>query len=278
MKQLYCYADGMIRPIEEGFLPLTDLGIQRGYGVFDFFRVDRRKPLFLDDHLDRLFSSAEQLRLDGVITRDELIKLIEALTEKNDLIHSGMRIIISGGDAADGYSIKEPRISILQDTLIPPPEHLPMKGIRLASHPYQRQLSNVKTIDYLMAVWLQPWMKEQGADDILYHHDEKITECPRSNVFIITPSGTLVTPGEGMLAGITRKNILSVANQLKINTVIRSVTLQEVKNASGVFICSSTKRIMPVDQVDDKSVGSPTSRKIMERIWDALIEMEEAPH
>mgnify|MGYP000243557514 CR=1 FL=1 len=60
---------------------------------------------------------------------------------------------------------------IIQAPLAEPTITLPETGIKLATYAYQRQIPDVKTTDYLMAVWLQPWMKQQGADDILYYYN-----------------------------------------------------------------------------------------------------------
>jgi branched-chain amino acid aminotransferase len=276
MKEIYCFIDGEIKKNEDCHLSIQDLGIQRGYGLFDFFRVKEKKPLFIEDHIERLFHSAKRMRLDNALDIHELRSILEQLINMNQFDHSGMKIILTGGDSADGYSISKPRLSIVQSQLIPPPDRLPT-GIHLASWNYQRQLPDVKTTDYLMAIWLQPWMKERKADDILYHHDNVIRECPRSNIFIITNEGHLATPAEGMLAGITRKNIIRVARKTGFPVSESNITLEELKNAAGAFICSTTKRILPVDQLDGHTIGSAGSREIMQQIWNGLLEMEEAP-
>ncbi|MEY4335662.1 MAG: hypothetical protein RLZZ45_581 [Bacteroidota bacterium] len=277
MKEHYCYMDGEIKKNEECHLSLQDLGIQRGYGLFDFFRVKGNKPLFMEDHIERLFHSAKRMRLDNALNIHEIRSSVEQLIHLNRLDHSGMKIIVTGGDSPDGYSISTPRLSIVQNPLLPPPEELPAVGIHLATWNYQRQLPDVKTTDYLMAIWLQPWMKERKADDILYHDQGMIRECPRSNIFMITHEGHLTTPAAGMLAGITRKNIMRVSGKTGIPLTERNITLEEIKKSAGVFICSTTKRLMPVDQLDGHTIGSELSRKIMQQVWDGLLEMEEAP-
>lgn len=278
MNDQFCFVDGEIKNTKDGCLPLTDLGIQRGYGVFDFFRVKGNKPLFLEDHLERLFHSAKRMRLETALQMDQLIPSILALAELNKLEHSGMRILLTGGDAIDGYSIIQPRLSIVQNSIAPPPDLLPEKGIRLASWNYQRQLSDVKTTDYLMAIWLQDWMKEQKADDILYHDQGSVRECPRSNIFMITEDGLLITPAKGMLAGITRKNILKAASKLNILAEEKEISLDELHDAAGIFISSTTKRMMPVDSLDGKDKQSIAARALMQLIWNELLKMEEAPH
>ena len=268
------YINGNYVEIEQASIPINDLGIQRGYGVFDFLRVAGDKPLFIDDHLDRFYVSAEVMRLNIEQERAELKSIIQQLINTNDLNHSGIRLILTGGASDDGYKINEPRLSIIQQRLKPPPDKLPETGIRLVSNEYQRQLPHIKTTDYLMAIWLQPWMKENNADDILYHTNELITECPRSNFFIINKQHVLITPKEKILHGITRKKIIAIAKKLGIEVQEKDIQLSEISEIKEAFITSSTKRMLPVSKIDDYILDELYTSGIMQSIWQHLMELE----
>ena len=268
------YINGKFVTNEQAVIPINDLGIQRGYGVFDFLRVAGDKPLFIDDHLDRFFYSAEVMRLKVKQERTELKSIIQELISTNKLNHSGIRLILTGGESVDGYIISDPRLSIIQQSLKPPPDELPDTGIKLVSNDYQRQLPHVKTTDYLMAIWLQPWMKEKNADDILYHHNGYISECPRSNFFIINKENILVTPKENILHGITRKKVIDIAKKLGIEIQERDIHLNEIENAKEAFITSSTKRILPVAEIDEFELAELYNSNILQTIWKNLIKLE----
>ncbi len=272
-KDVICYVEGKFVPVNEAGLPVNDLGIQRGYGIFDFLRVSGNTPLFIEDHLQRFKHSAAVMRLDEALDIEHLKQIVDRLIKENQFDHSGMRFILTGGDSTDGYTIGKPRLTVIQQSLSKPPETLPQQGIHLVTHAYQRQIPEVKTTDYLMAIWLQPWMKEQGAQDILYHHQGNISECPRSNIFIITQENMLITPETNMLKGITRKQILSLADQLGIQVETRDVLLQECFQAKEVFISSSTKRLLPVEMIDHKKIGDGT-KSTTQQIWNAFYELE----
>ena len=151
---------------------------------------------------------------------------------------------------------------------------LPETGIKLATYNYQRQIPGVKTTDYLMAVYLQPWMKEQGADDILYHDNGLIRECPRSNFFLVTDNNVLVTAKEDMLRGITRKNIIQVCKNEGIAFEELDLSLEVLKTAKEAFITSSTKRIIPVHQIDDIIYAPNYDDSIAKKIYDLLVKLE----
>ena len=273
LNRITCYIDKQYLPLENAGVPATDLLVQRGYGVFDYLRVANNKPLFLEDHLDRFYNSASIMRLGVSETREELIKIVHQLIARNNLPYSGIRLIIGGGDSADGYLIRAARLLILQQPLIAPAEIMPLKGIRLASYEFQRQLWEVKTTDYLMAIWLQPWMKSQNADDILYHQTGIVSECPRSNFFMIK-EGTLITPATHMLKGITRKNIISIALANNIKIEERAIHIQELKTAQEAFISSSTKRITPVSQIDDYILPPINEQSLCFKIFELLKDKE----
>lgn len=235
---------------EKAVLNLRDLSFLRGYGVFDFFRLAGEEPLFLDDHLRRFHSSAEGLHLSIKFTGTEIKNIISELITRNNLPATGIRLSLTGGYSADGYSIAKPNFIVSQHSFTPPDKRQIEKGVKLVSYPYQRQLPHIKTIDYLMAIWLQPSIKGKGFDDVLYHHDRIITECPRSNIFLVTNDDTLITPAENILAGVTRNKVLEVARKhFKVET--RAVNLDEIKTAKEAFITSTTKQILPVAQIDE---------------------------
>lgn len=273
LKNLTCYFDKSFLNLNEAGVPVTDLLVQRGYGIFDYLRVAGRQPLFLADHLDRFFNSATTMRLEIAESKQELIQIITKLIELNDLDYSGIRLIISGGDSEDGYKITTPRLLILQQPLAAPPEVLPKEGIKLVTHPFQRQMATVKTTDYLMAIYLQPWMKAQGGDDILYFSDDLVRECPRSNFFMVK-NGVLVTPVNNMLLGITRKNIISLAADKNFKIEQRDITVAELNTAEEAFISSSTKRVTPVKQIDNYVLPAIHNSSLTYKIFEWLKEKE----
>lgn len=266
-----CWLDGSYLPLNEAVIPPDDLGLQRGYGIFDFLRVMGRVPLYMEDHLDRFYRSAERMYLEVPVVRDELRRIILHLAEVNALTVSGMRFLLTGGSSADGYTISSPRLLVMHQPLSPPPAAWPEQGYKLFTHDFLRQMPEVKTIDYLMAIWLQPWLKERGGDDILYKYEGLVTECPRANFFIIREDGTIVTPVRNMLHGVTRLQIIRVARSIGLNVEERDLPLSEVLQAKEAFISSSTKRVIPIAGVDDRQYGS---NDVTRRLWAAMIAHE----
>jgi branched-chain amino acid aminotransferase len=241
-------------PADQASLLINDLSIQRGYGVFDFFKTLNHIPIFMEDHLDRFFRSAAHLRLGIGKSREELRALIDILRQKNNLPDSGIRLTLTGGYSTDGYSLGKPNLVISQQPLSVAITDTFQRTLCLVTYPHHRQMPDVKTIDYLMAIWLQPFIRGNGADDVLYHWDGVLTECPRSNFFIVTAEDTLVTPGRAILSGIIRSKVLELARQ-QFKTEERDIRMEELLTAKEAFVTSTTKHILPVLKIDDKVIG-----------------------
>lgn len=248
MHQWVFFNDDFI-PATEATLLYRDLSIQRGYGIFDFFRLNNGQPVFIEDHLNRFFRSAKEMHLSVDYGREDLQAIIYEMINKNTIIHSGIRITLTGGYATDGYTLSKPNLIISQQHFQPCTEEQFDKGIKLMTHNYQRQLSHVKTIDYLMAIHLQPKLKSIGADDILYHNNGWLRECPRANFFLVTQDDTIVTAANNILKGITRMKLLDQSHLFAIEE--RDISADEIYSAKEAFITSSTKQVLPVYQIDE---------------------------
>ncbi|HWK05815.1 MAG TPA: aminotransferase class IV [Puia sp.] len=269
MSEPYVLINDDLVPAEKASLLVSDLAIQRGYGIFDFFKALHHTPVFIDEHLDRFFHSAAELRLPIGKNREELAALLQTLMQKNGFPHSGIRLTLTGGYSSDGYELEKPNLIITQKSLSLTFRENLQKGLRLVSYPHQRQMPEVKTIDYLMAIWLQPYIRQNGADDVLYLRDGVVLECPRSNFFIVTGRDTLVTPSRYVLKGIIRMKVLELAGK-QFRVEERDITLEEARAAKEAFITSTTKHILPVWSLDGQPIGEGRPGKVSQWLSDEL--------
>jgi D-alanine transaminase/branched-chain amino acid aminotransferase len=125
-----------------------------------------------------------------------------------------------------------------------------------------------------MGVWLQKEVKEKQADDVLYYKNNVISEFPRSNIFIVNNNGELLTPASNILAGITRKKVLELAKDVMPVTA-RDIGTNELMNAVEVFMTSTTKRLLPIVEIDGKKIGDGKPGKITARLYELFLKMEQ---
>jgi len=276
MHDPFVFLNGEFIPSARATLQVSDLSIQRGYGIFDFMKTLDNTPVFADEHLERFMHSARQLRLDAGLSKQNLHNTINKLIEINNMPLSGIKLTLTGGYSPDGYTLSKPNLIVTQSPIQLPGADVYEKGIRLVSYPHLRQMPDTKTIDYLMAVWLQPYIKEHNADDVLYHRDGLISECPRSNFFIVTKRDVIVTPAENILKGVIRGKVLELAGR-QFEVEERVVTLDEVFDAREAFITSTTKHALPVVEVDGRRIGSGSPGRVSAWFNEALLHRVKNP-
>ena len=271
----FCTLNGKILRFSDASIALNDVALMRGYGVFDFFRKEEGVPLFLDNYLTRFERSAKEMRLILPFDSKAIKDLVMDLMEKNDLQESGVRLLLTGGFTDNGYSINKPNFIILEEHLTLPDPDFFERGISLISYNYQRELPRVKSINYLVGLYLLKEAQDQGAQDILYHQNGLVREITRSNFFIVDQNNTVITSEKGVLHGITRMKVLELAKK-RFNVEQRDFSIEELKGAREAFITGTTKKIMPVQRVDDlnfESSPGPITSMLM-KDFDALVAQE----
>lgn len=246
-----CFADGLLVPTESATIHASDIGLIRGYGIFDFFRTVNYKPLFLEDYLDRFISSAAKTYLPLPYDRAQLRSIIQELIEKNDLQTGGLRMILSGGVSDNHFSPAEGKLFIFAESLLFPATQKYEEGVKLLTVEHVRAVAEIKMTNYAFPVWHSMQWKAAGAEDVLYHQDGLVSESSRSNFFIVK-DGKISTPDKHVLMGITRKQILKIAG----NVQIRPVSLEEAFDADEAFITSTTKVLLPITRLDDHPIGT----------------------
>jgi branched-chain amino acid aminotransferase len=269
-KARYVSINNEIVPEAEAKIGINDLSIQRGYGIFDFLKVIDNTPIFIDDHLNRFFRSAAEMYLEPAMDRPALKQAIHKVMEANGLPGSAIKIILTGGYSEDGYTMGKPNLIITQVPFVME-DNVHMKGLNLVTYNYQRQLPTIKTIDYLQAIRLRPFIKSSNADDVLYHNNNVIGECPRANFFIVTED-EIVTPKDNILSGIIRSKVLKLQID-NYSIVERNITLNDLGIIKEAFITSSTKNAWPVIAIDGKQIGDGKTGKITSLISEKLNEL-----
>ncbi|WP_281955039.1 aminotransferase class IV [Pseudophaeobacter arcticus] len=248
------YFNGKFVQKHEIQFSIDDVGLLRGYSVFDFFKAKGEVPIFIDDHLARLNNSAEKLNLKLPISEAQIRAEIAELLRINRLDYSSLKIIITGGESSNGFSPGESKIVILNMPFLDLPDAVYQSGASLMLNEYTRDFPEVKSTHYARALSLQAEWINGGHIDVLYHEGDFISEVSRSNVFYFE-GNKLRTNQVGVLHGVTRKNVLKCAEGL-YDIKIGPISLKDLLNADEVFITSSTKKVMPIVKVGDQEIGT----------------------
>jgi branched-chain amino acid aminotransferase len=253
------YVDGKFVPADQAVIPVNDLALLRGYGVCDIMRTYRGKPYFLNDHIQRLENSASEIGLSlPWQTREIKDIVLETLHRNTAVDEANIRIIITGGPSSDFfYPQGSPRLIVLVTDMTALPDTWYTKGVKVITHPLERSLPDAKVISYIPAAMALKQAKAEGAIEALYiNRNKEAMEGSTSNLFAFFGQ-TLVTPREGVLKGITRQAILSLATPL-YTIKEKAIPLEHLLTASEVFITGTNKGIVPVVQIDTTRIGTGT--------------------
>ncbi len=247
--------NGELSPASEACIGVMDIGFLRGYGIFDYFLFKEGKPLFFDDYLSRFINSSKKLYLDLPVSRKELKKRIINLIEVNEQEEGSIRLVLTGGYSENGFLPGSPNLLILQHPVFKRDKEWYEKGIKLMLCNFERQFPEVKATNYVPAIQAIPVLNEKGANDVLYYKGRWVSESARSNFFIVDKNETIITPARGILKGITRGQIITIARKhFKVEE--RDLHLEELKTAREAFISNTSMGVMPVVQIDHMQVGN----------------------
>ncbi|WP_025765031.1 aminotransferase class IV [Dyadobacter tibetensis] len=267
------YFNGQVLPLDSSILQSNDLGLIRGFAMFDFFRTYNGIPFRWEDYWKRFENSARLLKLPLPLTQKQAYDILTELYTRSGEPEVAFRFILSGGHSPDGVQVQSPNFIIRTEQLPMDSPEGRSKGIKVLPYEYVRDLPTVKTTNYVHMILMAEEMKRKQAADLLFHKDDEVSELTRSNVFFFK-GDQLITTDRHILHGITRKVVLEIA-QDHFEIVIRPIYLTELLEAEEVFTTSSTKWVMPIRQIGDQVIGQgsagPKTRMLQQMFEEVLI-------
>lgn len=259
--------DGRPMSPENAKISVFDRGFLYGDSVFEALRTYGGRPFALDRHLTRLAGSAARVFIDLPVSLEQLAREVQSAIVGAGNAESYVRLTVTRGVGEalgldPGLSRHALRVVIVTPLKSPPPETY-RDGVAVITHRTERvtdhsAAAGAKVGNYLMAVLANREARlANAAEALLVDGRGCVVEGATSNVFAVRADGTLVTPPEsdGILLGITRETVLSVAARLGIPVQLESLPLDAVKGAAEIFFCSSIRELVPVVSLDGSKIG-----------------------
>jgi len=270
------YLDGQFFPAREAKISALDLSVLRGYGVMDYLRTYQGEPFHLEAHLMRFKNSAEEIGLTLPKSIGEMSEIVIELIERGSFPESSVKVVLTGGVSADQYlPVDNPSFFAVVYPFEPfPPEYF-SQGIKILTECYARPFPIAKSIHYLPAIVAVKKAEKAGAVDVLFH-DERgyLLETGTANFFAVK-DGTILTPKDSILIGVTRQVVLELAKS-RFHVEERPIHLEEIPTFDGVFLTSSNKEVMPVSQINSDSFLIPQEIQTLRQDFSNLISLKKS--
>jgi branched-chain amino acid aminotransferase len=274
------YIDGTLYSREDAKVSVFDHGLLYGDGVFEGVRVYNRRIFRLDAHLDRLYASARALALAIPLDHAAMAEAVRTTVRANRREDGYVRIIVTRGVGElgiDPLTCPAPSVIIIVTDVRVYPRERYARGVKVITSP-TRQVSHeavdprVKSLNYLKNVLAKIDAQRAGADEaILLNAEGFIAECSADNIFVIR-HGALATPAplDGALEGITRGVVLQLAAEANIPAREARLARYDLYTADECFVSGTGAEIMPVVEVDGRSLGSGSPGALTRRLADAF--------
>lgn len=266
------YYNGKYDLIENMTVPMNDRACFFGDGIFEVAYARNGHIYALDEHLDRLYVSADTLGYNMPMDKAALAELLYSLSKKVDSSEQIIYWQITRGTelrshAPEGKLTANLWVTIREKQMLPP--YSPMK---LITFPDTRFFHcNMKTLNLLPTVMASMAAKEAGAEEAVFHRDGKVTECAHSNLCIIRDDGAVQTaPADNLiLPGVTRAHMINACKELGISCIEKHFTLEDMMNAAEVVVISSGTQFRPASHIDGKAVGG-RAPELVSRLQEKL--------
>lgn len=273
------YIDGQFFPKEEAKISVYDHGLLYGDGLFEGIRVYNGRIFKMEEHMTRIFESAQSIMLKIHMTRQELIDAHVETIRRNGLRDVYVRTVITrgvGNLGIDPRTCPKSTVIIIVDKIALYPAEFYEKGLTVITTATRRTsvdslTARVKSLNYLNNVMGKLDVARAGAfEGIMLNNEGYVTEATADNVFTVK-NGVIYTPPKylGILEGITRNTVMEIAPQLGYKVQESMLTRHDLFIADEIFLTGSGAEIIPVIDCDGRTIGDGKPGKITWSLIDA---------
>ncbi|WP_045519027.1 D-amino-acid transaminase [Neobacillus niacini] len=259
-----CFNGKFVEP-NELVVPIDERGHQFGDGVYEVIRIYDGKPFMIDEHLDRLYQSADAIKLRIDPDRGAFKNTMLELIQKSGLTNLDLYVQVTRGIAPRNHLFPDCPVSVSMTakSFRSIPVGKKDSGASVILHPDERWAKcYIKSLNLLPNILAKQAAYEKGYLEAILVRDGIVTEGASSNVYIVKNSSIITTPiSNHILSGITRMAVKNMAEYLEIPFIEDQFTPDEMFQADEIFITSTTLEITPITRVDDKQInnGKPGS-------------------
>ncbi len=284
----YIWIDDSLKPSSEGVVPFLSAGVQYGFSVFEGIRcysTDKGPAVFrLDEHAQRLLDSAHIVGFRELpVTLEQVKTAIHRTIAGNEFSACYIRpMIFLDGALTMTVEAGTPRfmVAVWEWKTFFTPE-AKERGIRANIASFTRLHPNIMMTkakvsgNYVSSILAKTESHRAGFDEaIMLGPDGYVAECTGENLFLVRNNVIYTTPRAGILEGITRDSLVTMARDLGYTVVEEPISRDQLYIADEVFVCGTAAEVIALREIDFRTIGSgkagPVTRALQQE-FDKLV-------
>jgi aminodeoxychorismate lyase len=273
------FLNGKFVPEEKAVVSVSDRAFLYGDGLFETMRIYNGKPFRWEQHMQRLRQGAKFLKIRVPFSETQLLSFVLALVAKNKMPDSVLRLTLSRGVGAHGYSPKganspmlvmSPRPVAKISQKSPPQWKLIISSFRL---PADDPLASFKTCNKLPQVLARAEADAAGANEaLLSNTNGLVVEGASSNLFWLKRNVICTSPvAAGILPGVTRQVVFEIARRLKTPIRQSNIRSKDLARTDGVFLSLSSFGIVEAQSLSGKILRKSPLTALVARAYNEIL-------
>ena len=275
---LKVHINGELVDKENARISVFDHGLLYGDGVFEGMRSYAGKVFRLEEHLERLWQSANAIQLEIPGNKQQMAAAVMETLVANDIQDGYIRLVVTRGVGTLGLDpnrCNQPQVIIITDFITLYPDEFYQEGMEIVTattirnHP-QALDPRIKSLNYLNNILAKiEGLKAGCVEALMLNHLGEVAECTGDNIFIVRDQHLLTPPYEaGVLHGITRATVMELAREDGLPVRETTMSLEDLYEADECFLTGSAAEVVPVIKVDGNVIGEGTPGPVTRRLTD----------
>ena len=277
------YLNGDFLPFDEARVPIMDRGFLFADGIYEVSAILDGRLVDNEAHLARLDRSLGEIDIANPHTLGEWVALQTELVARNGVAEGLVYMQVTRGvferDFAYPPAGTRPTVMMFTQEKTVAANPLAAKGARVITVPDLRwKRRDIKSVALLAQVLAKQQAAAAGVAEAWMVEDDAVTEGSSSTAFIVTAGGTLVTRplSTALLPGITRQAVLRLAAEAGLALEERLFSVAEALAAQEAFYTSASAFVMPVVELDGKTIGTGVPGPHTRRFRELYLELARA--
>ena len=276
------YLDGEYVPAEKAAVSVFDHGFLYGDGVFEGIRAYDGRVFRLEDHVKRLYDSAQAIMLSIPLSQEEMALAIRETLRKNGLRDAYIRPIVTRGYGdlgLDPLKCEKPTVIIVAVEWGAMYGSLYEVGLTAISVSVRRNAPdalppNIKSLNYLNNILAKIEANVKGGNEaIILDAQGRKSEGSGDNIFVIKNKKICTPHTLNNLKGITREAVIELAEKNGIEVKETDLGLFDLYTGDEVFVTGTAAEVAPVTKIDGRIIGSGKPGPITKALMAAFRKM-----